>query len=159
MFNVVNNAHDFLHKIVIPQHKDFIKNNASVRHALLSFIVINHLYEWVHRKERFNIEHFLSRYGTDKEKEEMAEMLDLARKIANGTKHFTQKIKTRKQGGFSSAFSDGFARPLNVETEEGSQISRSYGKEISVDILLRRMVEFWIIQEKSGFPYRQGASI
>ena len=41
-------------------------------------------------------------------------MFELARNIANGTKHFSKKAKTQVQTGFSSGFSDGFACPLNV---------------------------------------------
>ena len=136
-FNI-RTPRDFLHEMVIPQHEDFKVDNSSSRHALLTIILVYHMYEWVHRKP-FNIRHFRSTYENN---DCIAEMLELARKIANGTKHFSQKVKTQVQGGFSSAFSDGFARPLNVEFDDE--------RKESADIFLRRMVEFWIQQEKVG---------
>ena len=136
-FNI-RTPHDFLHEMVIPQHKEFIANNSSSRYALITIILVYHMYEWVHG-DKFSKEHFRSNYGN---KKEMAEMFDLARKIANGTKHFKPKTRTKAQVGFSSAFSDGFARPLNVEYDDG--------REQSVDLFLRKMVEFWKQQEEVG---------
>ncbi|MYF25442.1 MAG: hypothetical protein F4224_09175 [Nitrospira sp. SB0678_bin_10] len=123
--------------MVIPQHKDFVANNSSSRHALLTIILVYHMYEWVHGK-KFSTEHFNSTYEN---RGEMAEMFELAGKISNGTKHFRRKVKTQVQHGFSSAFSDAFARPLNVEFN---------GKKQSVDSFLRKMVEFWKHQEQVG---------
>ena len=39
-------------------------------------------------------------------------------------------------------FSDGFARPLNVEFDDG--------RKQSADVFLRQLVEFWVQQEKDG---------
>lgn len=72
----------------------------------------------------------------------MADLFDLARKIANGTKHFSPRASTHVQGGFSSAFSDAFAMPLRVEFPDGRY-------ELA-DGFLRKMVEFWEHQEQQG---------
>ena len=53
----------------------------------------------------------------------MVETLKVARSNANGTKHFAPRAKTRTQAGFSSAFSDGFARPLIIERSDGREQS------------------------------------
>ena len=129
-FNI-KTPRDFLNEMVIPQFEDFKKRNSSSRHALLTIILVHHIYEWVHGK-KFSKDHFGSTYENS---EEMAEIFDLSRNIANGTKHFKPKAKTHVQGGFSSGFSDGFARPLNVEFDDG--------RKQSVDDFLHKMVEFW----------------
>ena len=123
--------------MIIPQYKDFIGNNASSRHALLTIILVHHMFEWVHQ-EKFTKDRFKSTYPSENE---MADIFDLARKIANGTKHFKQRERTSTytQRGHSSGFSDGFSRPLNVEFPDGSPES--------ADIFLRKMVEFWERQE------------
>ena len=136
-FNI-RTPHDFLNEMVIPQHKEFIASNSSSRHALLTIILVYHMYEWVHGRT-FSIDHF----GTTYENEAtMGEMFELARNIANGTKHCLPKARTRTQVGFSSAFSNGFARPLNVKFPNGRQQS--------VDAFLRQMVDFWTQQEQIG---------
>lgn len=98
------------------------------------------MYEWVH-KEKFTIDGFKSNYISDLE---MVDRFELVRKITNGTKHFIPKdrtqVHTHVQGGFSSAFSDGFARPLSVEFTDG--------RIEQVDIFLRKMVEFSKCQQK-----------
>ena len=136
-FNI-RTAHDFLHEMIIPQHENFREKNSSSRHALLTIILIYHMYEWVHGS-KFSINHFRSTY---KNEDGVAEMFELARNIANGTKHFLQKVKTHVQPGFSSGFSDGFARPLNVECDDG--------RKQSADVFLRQLVEFWVQEEKDG---------
>ena len=135
----IRTARDFLHEMIIPQHEDFRENNSSSRHALLAIILVYHMYEWVHGS-KFSIDHFRSTY---KNEDGVAEMFELARNIVNGTKHFKQKAKTQAQTGFSSGFSDGFARPLNVEFDDRR-------KPQSADVFLRRLVEFWVQQEKDG---------
>ena len=134
----VENAKDFFHKIVIPQHDEFLSTNSSSRHAILAILATHHLYEWVHKRS-FNTEHFKLKYPDDSE---LAEVFELARLISNGVKHFSLKVVTRRQRGFSSGFSNGFARPLVVELSDD--------KDLSVDELLRRMVDFWHKQEKLG---------
>ena len=66
----------------------------------------------------------------------------MARRITNGAKHFAPRAKTHTQVGFSSDFSDEFARPLNVEYDDGTQES--------ADVFLRKMVDFWKGQGASG---------
>lgn len=127
----ITTADDFFRKIVIPQYKDFVANNSSSRHALLTTIVAYHMYEWVNAK-KFTISDFKSTYPQDAS---LANVFELARNITNGTKHFKSKAKTRTQKGFSSDFNDGFARPLVVEFPDGS-------KE-SADMFLSKMVDFW----------------
>lgn len=96
------------------------------------------MYEWVNR-ERFDPERFASKYPSDIE---LIDVFEVARRIANGTKHFERRAKTTVQTGFSSGFSDGFARPLNVIMPDGTQRS--------ADQLLRQMLEFWQRQESLG---------
>lgn len=115
--------------MILPQYEDFIGHNASTRYALLAFIVVYHMYEWVNPRKKFTKEGFQSRG------------------IVNGTKHFKptggqHSPKRHMQTGFPSAFSDEFARPLNIEAPDG--------KSESVDILLRKMVDFWKRQEQLG---------
>lgn len=83
----ITTARDFLHKIVIPQHRDFKKANSSSRHALLAMICAYHMYEWVH-KEKFTRKHFKSVYRSEEDRDYMPELFDIARRIVNGTKHF-----------------------------------------------------------------------
>jgi len=134
----ITTAGDFFHTVVIPQHEDFVANNSSSRHALLTTIVSYHMYEWVYHR-KFTTNHFKSTYPQDSS---LADVFELARNITNGTKHFKPKAKTRTQTGFSSGFSEGFARPLMVEFPDGS--------ETSADQFLRDMVDFWRKQEENG---------
>ena len=135
----IRNASNFLHKMVLPQYSDFNKRNSSSRHALLAILVSYHMYEWVHPKTKFSRGHFAGNYRNEPD---MADIFDLARTIANGTKHFSKGARTTTQTGFSSAFSDAFARPLNVELPDGSTES--------ADRIIRKMVDFWKRQEKLG---------
>ncbi len=134
----VANARDFFRQMVLPQYEDFLADNSSPRHALLVIIVAYHMYEWVHRRN-FEVSHFESMYPSNKA---LANVFELARNITNDTKHFSLKTQTRTQPGFSSGFNDGFARPLIVMLPDG--------KEQSVDIILRQMVDFWTQQENAG---------
>ena len=124
----IKTAHDFLHKMIIPQYEEFKANNASSRHALLTIILVTHMREWVKPEPSYP--------------KDIDEMFDLARKVANGTKHFKPRAKTWVQVGFSSGFSDDFARPLNVEFPGN--------RELSVDMLLDKLVEFWKEQDQLG---------
>jgi hypothetical protein len=47
----IRTADDFFVQIVQPQYQEFIDNNASARHALLSIMTIYHLGEWVYGEE------------------------------------------------------------------------------------------------------------
>ena len=134
----IQSPKDFWNEMIMPQYEDFKVNNSSSRHVLLTIILLHHMYEWVYER-KFCKDHFNLTY---KDQEEMADIFDLARNISNGTKHFKPKARTTTQIGFSSAFSDAFARPLNVVFPDG--------KEESADIFIRKMVEFWSDQEKEG---------
>lgn len=136
-FNI-RTPHEFFQDVVLPQYEDFIKCNSSVRHALLALLVAYHMYEWAH-PGKVPKKHFAGEYPQNLD---VAESFEIARKIANGTKHFKSRIRTRAGPGFSSAFSEGFARPLNVEVSDG--------REESVDQILRRLIEFWKKQDETG---------
>ena len=136
-FNI-RSANDFLEKMIQPQYQEFLENNASSRHALLTIILVYHMYEWVHHKP-LSQPHFASTYPDDMS---IYASLDMARKISNGTKHFRPRADTQVQVGFSSGFSDGFARPLNV--------SYPNGRKQSVDKLLREIVDFWQRHKQMG---------
>ncbi|MDZ4732359.1 MAG: hypothetical protein SGJ16_02070 [Nitrospirota bacterium] len=123
---------------MLPAYADFLQNNASSRHALVATLLAYHMYEWVNRS-KFTTQGFKRKYPSDTT---LADTFDVARKITNGTKHFTSKARTRKQRGFSSAFSDGFARPLVVGLPDGSYQS--------MDALLRAMIDFWKAQARRG---------
>lgn len=135
----IRTAQDFLHEMVIPQYNDFISKNSSSRYALTAIILAYHMYEWVHGAGKFCPQHFQTTYPND---QGLTEKFDLARKITNGTKHFLPKVQTQTQSGFSSGFSNAFARPLNVILNDGSMLS--------VDDLLRDIVEFWKKLDKCG---------
>lgn len=135
----LKNAGDFFHQMVIPQHEEFISNNASSRYALLTTILAYHLFEWVHGK-KFTEDHFLEKYPSH---QDMVTIFEQARNITNGTKHFKSKDTTTKtQSGFSSAFSDGHARPLMVIYSDGSTAS--------ADQFLRTLIAFWKDQNSNG---------
>ena len=61
----IRSPHDFLNEMVIPQHEEFIADNSSSRHALLTIILAYHMYEWVHRR-KFSIGHFGATYENEK---------------------------------------------------------------------------------------------
>lgn len=134
----VRTARDFFDQLVVPQHADFVRENGSSRHALLTVIVAYHMYEWVHGR-KFTPRDFRTRYPNEPDQ---VGTFDVARKITNGTKHFKPKARTHTQGGFSSDFSDEFARPLNVEYDDGTRES--------ADMFLRKMVDFWKKQGAAG---------
>jgi hypothetical protein len=123
---------EFLEKMILPQYQEFLDNTASSRAALLCVIVAYHMYEWVNGPNRFIEREFMARYPT---KASVWEFFDLANRLANSTKHFKNRIATRAQSGFSPAFSDDFVRPLCIIRDDGS--------EISADILIGTLVEFW----------------
>ena len=68
------------------------------------------MYEWVH-EEAFTKQGFGLSYPQDFQ---VGDYFEAARKICNGTKHFKLRAHTTVQSGFSSEFSDEFARPLNL---------------------------------------------
>jgi hypothetical protein len=129
----VKTAEDFFVQIVVPTYKEFVADNSSVLHALLSIITTYHMGEWVYQ-EVWGFKTG-SKREVAAEKAGVADDFEMARKVTNGTKHFKPKITTRTQMGFSSEFSDEFARPLMIEKPDGS--------EESADNLLHRLVKFW----------------
>ena len=135
----IKNADEYFSQMLLPLHQDFINNNASSRHALLTTIVAYHLYEWIHNT-KFTIQSFEKNYPSQKD---LAHDFEMARNITNGTKHFlNHKAKTSTQKGFSSGFSDAFARPLNIEYPDGAKIS--------ADKFLRKLVQFWQSEKDNG---------
>lgn len=140
----IRTPRDFLHELIIPQYEEFVRDNASSRHALLSIVLVYHMYEWVHLLP-FKEKHFRHTYP---DHQDVETLFKLARGIANGTKHFKPNIEshsrpiTRVHVGFSTAFSDAFSRPLNVELPDGTTAS--------VDNLLKTLVGFWKRQGQLG---------
>jgi hypothetical protein len=116
----------------MPTYQEFVEHNSSVRHALLSILTAYHMGEWVYQEAWGKTE---SKWKTAAQRAGVTADFEMARKVTNGTKHFKPKIVTRTQTGFSSGFSDAFARPLLIETPDGG--------EESADNLLRRLIEFW----------------
>ena len=77
-------------------------------------------------KEKFTEAKFKQKYPHDAG---LASEFDVARHITNGTKHcLTRSVST-------SAFSDAFARPLNITYDNGVIIS--------ADHFLRALINFW----------------
>jgi hypothetical protein len=129
----ITDAESFFFTMVLPQYQDFVSQNSCVRSALLTTILAYHLYEWANPKENFSVDRFISRYPEHKE---LAKYFEMARDITNGLKHFKVKpTTTRSQSGFSSAFSNGFSRPLIIIA--------ACGEEISVDEFLAKIIGFW----------------
>ena len=130
---------DLLHQLIIPQYKDFLKKNSSVRYAVLTVILAYHMYEWVHH-EKFTKEHFENHHKDEIDVDKMVGIFEQARVISNDLKHCKFNSNLKLDGGFSALdWSSGgdWARPINVKTPAGN---------ISMDKLLRRLVYFWIYQ-------------
>lgn len=89
------------------------------------------MYEWVNQ-HKFSLSQFAIDYPSEST---VGDYLELARNITNGTKHFGSNATTRTQTGFSSDFSDDFARPLLVTLGNGT--------EISIDQFLSTLITFW----------------
>ena len=127
---------DLLCQLIVPQYEDFLKNNASVRHAVLTVILSYHMYEWVHR-EKFTKEHFENCYADEADVDKMVELFVQARAITNDLKHCNFGSDITLGGGFSAldwSIGGDWARPINVVTPKG---------KISMDKLLRELVGFW----------------
>jgi hypothetical protein len=136
----IQTAADYLREVVLPDYNDFLNDNSSSRNALQAIIMTHHMYAWANDGKDFRIKLFTARYPAEAD---LAIEFDLARHIANGTKHFSSKPVTTSAGlGFSSEFSEEFARPLNITKADGSAIS--------ADQLLQNMVSFWERQKAAG---------
>jgi hypothetical protein len=143
-FNIKTPA-DLFEQVLLPTYREFLDNNASSRHALQATLVAYHLFDWANKKG-FDDEVFGQIYDQP-EHGEMLKYFQIAKGLANGFKHFESplpgkahpgpRVVTSAQLGFSSPFSDAFSRPLNAE-------------DISVDILLRKLVAFWTDQHEKG---------
>lgn len=111
---------------------------------MVAIVVTNHMHEWVHPGKPFNKEGFLK---ANPSLVIEADCLDLLRELANKSKHFkltgskSRDVPTRRQSGFSSGFSFGFARALVVAMRDG--------EETSVDQLLDQVLVFWKKQRPS----------
>jgi len=57
----ITNADAYFNEMVLPQYENFIKRNSSSRHALLTTILLYHMYEWVH-KRKFREQEFKTTY-------------------------------------------------------------------------------------------------
>lgn len=135
----VTTPREFFEQMILPQYQEFLNDTASSRAALLCVIVAYHMYEWVNGPEEFSEGKFKTRYP---DKANVAEFFELARRLVNSTKHFANRIATRTQAGFSPEFSDEFARPLCIIRDNGS--------EISANILIGSLVEFWRDRQADG---------
>lgn len=130
----IKNAETFFNEMVLPQYEEFLRNNSFSRYALLTTIMAYHLYEWVHKK-KFTLDEFKAAYPAHTR---LAQDFEVARNITNGTKHFSNKsVTTRTQMGFSSEFSDEFARLLIIKYLDGT--------EISADQFLWKLIEFALL--------------
>ena len=127
----LSSAEEYFNKLVAPSYEDFLAKNSDVRAALSTTIFGYHLYEKKFLKE-FKRKEFEKNPPS---KVLDVEILDLAREITNSTKHTDVRIVTVVQSGFSSAFSNAFARPLNIELADGSKVS--------MDEFLERLVMSW----------------
>ena len=136
---------EFFDQLLVPQHHDFLSDNASSRFALTCAIFGYHLYDWVNPtrvvQNNFRAD-FEAHYQRHPAKVHLAEMFDLTRRLTNGTKHFRNRVGTGTQAGFSSAFSSDFRRPLYVIRDDGSQIG--------ADELLKEIVDFWTAERAAG---------
>jgi hypothetical protein len=130
--------------VVIPQYTRFREANSNISSALGAIVTAYHLYEWANDQNKFDQSDFLQRFPNETT---LSEYFEIARKLTNGVKHKNFKIKTNTQVGFSSAFGLGFARPLNIELEDGSSIS--------VDDLLETIMDFWAKQSEANWPSSQ----
>ena len=136
---------DLFERVLLPTHQEFLANNASSRHALQATLVAYHLFDWANKKgftdDAFHQFYPQPEYG------EMPKYFQIARGLANGFKHFEAplpgkthtgaRVVTSTQTGFSSDFSEDFARPLNAE-------------DVSADLLLEKLVAFWTDQHAKG---------
>ena len=135
----IKNADTFFNEMVLSQYEEFLRNNSSSRYALLTTIMAYHMYAWVHNRDCTPAA-FKAAYPSHTS---LAQDFEAAQLITNGTKHFRNKsVATRTQTGFSSAFSNEFARPLIIKYSDGT--------EISADQFIRKLIEFWKDQKANG---------
>jgi hypothetical protein len=113
------------------------------RHAIMSIICTYHLYDWFHGGEKFSLAHFDRHHPGQTA---VRDMFEIARRVANGSKHFESRITSRVEQSFSSAFSPSFAQPaypaLLIEKDDGT--------ELHVHDLLAALMGFWESQRTAG---------
>lgn len=140
---IIGSPDHFFADVVIPQYDRFLEANSDVGAAVCAIVVTYHMYEWA-TGQSFNRDRFSDLYPNEPS---IVEKFDLARRVANGVKHANPRIETRAQTGFSSAFSNSFARPMKVIQDDGA--------EVSVDDLLASLMEFWNRQKNKGWEVQQ----
>jgi hypothetical protein len=113
------------------------------RHAILSVICTYHLYDWFHGGEKFTLSHFDQHHP---DQTAVRDMFEIARKVANGSKHFESKITSRVDQSFSPASSPAFAQ----EAYPALLIQKDDGTELHVHDLLVTLMEFWERQRANG---------
>jgi hypothetical protein len=149
-FDVTTPAH-FYDLVVRPQYRLFCRSYPRAispsaqksRHAILSIICTYHLYDWFHQGEKFTQAHFDMHHPGQAA---VREMFELARKVANGSKHFTSRIASRVDQSFSAEFSPEFAQ----EAYPALLIVNDDGTEVHVNDLLSVLIGFWKSQRQSG---------
>ena len=101
---------EFFDQLLLPQHRDFLSDNASSRFALTCAVFGYHLYEWVNTAPGKDFKaDFKARYSSHPAKDHLAEMFDLARRLTNGTKHFGNRVGTERNRDLARLFHPRFA--------------------------------------------------
>lgn len=141
----------FYDLVVIPQYQLFrrsyphaaLPSALKSRHAILSIICAFHLYDWFHHGRKFYEAHFdLHHPGQTA----VRDMFELARRVANGSKHFESRIGSRVDQSFSPEFSREFAQ----KAYPALLIVKDDGAEVHAHDLLAVLMEFWKSQRASG---------
>jgi hypothetical protein len=144
IFNL-GSPEDFYAVVVRPRYEEFLEEKYNIGMAVTAVITAYQLFEWVNPIERGDRtpikELFENRYP---DYPDVAEAIDIAKKIVDGLKHNEEKIVSRVEGSFNSAFSDGFARKIIFVGKDDS--------EILVDDLLHTLNDFWKNQHTRGWP-------
>jgi hypothetical protein len=113
------------------------------RHAILSIICTYHMYDWFHGGDKFSRTHFDRHH---RGQTAVRDMFEIARKVANGSKHFESRIASRVDASFSPAFSPAFAQ----EAYPALLIGKDDGTELHVRDLLASLIGFWESQRAAG---------
>jgi hypothetical protein len=143
----IQTAGNFYDMLVKPQYKLFKRSQAKSarpselksRHAILGIICTYHLYEWVHGGQKFVQRNFK---GSPK----ICEMLEIARQLTNGSKHFKSSPLTRVEKSFSPGFAPGFAQ----EAYPALLVTKHDGTEIQVTEMLDTLMSFWEAERAAG---------
>ena len=141
----------FYDLVVRPQYRLFRRSyphaasplTQKSRHAILSIICTFHLYDWFHGGEKFSLTHFDRHHPGQTA---VRDMFELARRTANGSKHFESSIGSRVDQSFSPEFSPEFAQ----KAYPALLIVKGDGTEVHVHDLLAALMGFWKSQRASG---------